>query len=142
MIECEYPSHPSNPTEKEIAANARGTVRSGGGQLGDALNDPAGSSVAMPKEGYLASPNPVRRSTTVRFGMPEAARTRIVVYDVAGRIVTNLVDGIVAAGHHTAALGVGRETGVSTGVYFLRMEAQGVESGARFRQTRKIVVIR
>jgi hypothetical protein len=91
---------------------------------------------------YLRTPNPVRGSATLEFGIPEAASTRIVVYDVSGRIVAHLVDRTVAAGDHTAPLGIGRQSGMSNGVYFVRMEARGVESGERFQETSKLVVIR
>jgi len=147
VIECEYPSPggPGDPDDtKPFVADAEGTTQAAAGQVEDSSKLPAGSAstVALPERAYLSSPNPVRGSTTIRFGMPEAAQTRIVVYDVTGRVVAHLVDRNLPAGHHTAPLGVGPRAGISTGVYFVRMEARGSESGERFQQTSKIVVIR
>lgn len=45
-------------------------------------------------------PNPFNPSTTIRFGLPEAGPTRVTVFDVLGRQVAVLLDGMMAAGWH------------------------------------------
>jgi hypothetical protein len=153
VIECEYPGPPGGKDDEPLFSGPGGrkpviadpsdpaeTIRTSSGELADAASGTL-PGVAAPANAYLNSTNPVRRSTTIRFGMPEAGRTRIVVYDVRGRAVANLVDRTVAAGHHAVDLNIGRHAGMSAGVYFVRMESES-ETGDRFSRTRKIVVIR
>jgi len=68
-------------------------------------------------------PNPFNPSTTIRFALPSAAQTRVVVFDLAGRKVKTLVDGMLTAQSHEAVWTGTDEGGraVSAGVYFYRV---------------------
>ncbi len=73
------------------------------------------------------APNPFGGSTSLRFAIPAAGRARLSVYDVAGRRVVDLVDRTLDAGAHTVTWD-GRDASgsvVSSGVYLLRLEANG-----------------
>ena len=73
------------------------------------------------------APNPFRSRAAIGFDLPAAARVRLGVYDVAGRRVTTLVDGVQSGGSHSVAwdgTGSGGER-VTPGVYFCRMETGG-----------------
>jgi hypothetical protein len=73
------------------------------------------------------SPNPFREAATIAYGLPAAGRVTVGVYDVAGRLVRNVVDGPVEAGLH-AAQWDGRDASsrpVAAGVYFCRIVALG-----------------
>lgn len=73
-----------------------------------------------------AAPNPFTSQTTVRFALPDQAPVRLGVYDVRGRLVSALADGILPAGPHEIAWN-GRTTGgeeVPAGVYFLRLRTE------------------
>jgi subtilisin-like proprotein convertase family protein len=76
-----------------------------------------------------ASPNPFNPVTRVTYGAPHAGPVRVVVYNLAGREVRVLVEGEVGPGYHEAVWD-GRDGAgapVSSGVYFVRMEAGGYE---------------
>ena len=45
-------------------------------------------------------PNPFNPVTTVRFDMPEQAEVRLIVYDIMGREVAQLMSGLLSAGYH------------------------------------------
>ena len=84
-------------------------------------------------------PNPFNPTTTIGYDVPPGgADVELRIYDVAGRLVTTLVNGRVAAGRNTA-LWDGRNTNgqpVATGVYFYRFAT------ATFTQTRKMVLLK
>ena len=82
---------------------------------------------------YNAYPNPFNPSTTIRFDMPEAGSIQLAVYDVMGRQVAKLIEGHRTAGTHSIAFD---GTNVSSGVYFIRMNAPG------YQATQKIVLIK
>jgi len=83
-------------------------------------------------------PNPFNPSTTIGFTLGEAAHVRLAVYDVSGRLVRELMDDRRGAGLHSEIWdGTDRANrGVSSGVYFYRLEA-----GA-FMETKKMVLLR
>jgi hypothetical protein len=80
----------------------------------------AASSTALPETVELsgAYPNPFSGRATVAFGLPEASRVTLAVYDVLGRKVAQLVDGETEAGRHEAMLD-GRD--LPSGVYLVRL---------------------
>jgi hypothetical protein len=68
-------------------------------------------------------PNPSPGPIELEYSLPEASRVRLGVYDLAGRRVGLLVDGVHRAGRHRATwdgrLGV---SAASSGLYFVRFE--------------------
>lgn len=84
------------------------------------------------------SPNPLNPTTTIRFTLPQAARTELAVFDLSGRLVRVLLRGARGAGAHEVAWD-GRDASgqpVGSGVYLYRLEA------GRTVETRKLVVLR
>ncbi|MCF7824815.1 MAG: T9SS type A sorting domain-containing protein [Candidatus Marinimicrobia bacterium] len=103
-----------------IAANSQFTLRVTPGVLS---NDP----VNIPTQFSLEQnfPNPFNPSTTIRYGLPEEARVKLVIYDISGREVTTLMSTSQSAGYHEI-LWSGRDRAgapVSTGLYFARIQA-------------------
>ena len=81
-------------------------------------------------------PNPFRHKTTISYALPEAQHVRIAVYDLLGRRVTTLLDERQAPGSHQVSWAGTGESGVASGVYFLRLRAGDI------RKTRKVVHLR
>jgi len=81
----------------------------------------------IPDHYYLseAYPNPFNAVTHLRYGMPEQGQVTIRLFDLNGRQVITLVDGIAAAGSHTVTLN-GENIGSS--VYLVRMETTAYKS--------------
>ena len=78
-------------------------------------------------------PNPTAGAATIRFSLGEAADVRLAVYDVLGRQVATLADGLMAAGPHEVRLNTGA---LASGTYVYRLTTP---VGA---QTRRMTVIR
>ncbi len=68
-----------------------------------------------------AAPNPFNPKTTIGYVMPAEGRLTVALYDIRGRLVTTLHDGIVAKGASSFAWEAGPEIG--SGVYFIRAES-------------------
>ena len=83
-------------------------------------------------------PNPFNPKTTIEFALPQAGRTTIRIYDVAGRVVATLRDEMFNAGRHqvewngTDANG----QGVSTGVYYYEIVSRN------FRATKQMTLVK
>jgi len=72
---------------------------------------------ARPKELVLAQnyPNPFNPSTSITFGLPEAAHVTLKVYSVLGAEAATLVEGMHEAGRHTVTFAA---HGLPSGIYY------------------------
>ncbi len=76
----------------------------------------------------VAAPNPFSGRSTVAFTLPQAAEVRLAVYDVLGREVAVLADGLRAAGRHEAAFDA---AGLPAGAYLYVLRAGDVRLTGR-----------
>jgi hypothetical protein len=83
------------------------------------------------------APNPFRHSTRIAYDVPQEREVSIRVYDVSGRLVRTLVDGVVEAGCRVAAWDGRSDRGepVGSGVYFCTMDA------GDYRGAHKIILL-
>jgi hypothetical protein len=88
------------------------------------FRDPKGTAAepGTPEQFALAqnAPNPFGRSTVITYTLPEASAVRLAVYDVLGREVARLVDGLQAAGRHAVTWQAGP---LPSGPYVYRLDA-------------------
>lgn len=72
-------------------------------------------------------PNPFNPRTTIAYDVPKNSHIRLVIYDVLGRRVTQLINEHKPAGHHNILWNGTNDFGesVAAGLYFCRMEADG-----------------
>ncbi len=73
------------------------------------------------------SPNPFNPETSIRFELTSRDQVRINIYDVAGRLVTALLNQELPPGNHQIVWNGRDHRGrlVSSGIYFCRLEAGG-----------------
>lgn len=78
-------------------------------------------------------PNPFNARATVSFDLARDGFTRLALYDVSGRWVTDLVQGELKAGRHSLVLDA---SALPTGIYLLKLESAGVT------RVRKVALVR
>jgi len=114
-------------------------LRLGTGLL-DENDGTAGSAAHLPRAYSLAqnSPNPFNPSTTISYTLAEAGQVSLAVYDLRGRLVKTLAEGLVDAGtHHVQWNGTdSRGRVLASGVYFYRLKAES------YSQVRKMVLLK
>ncbi len=81
----------------------------------------------------LPFPNPFNSTTTIGYSLPVAGNVSLAVYDLSGREVARLADGVKAAGRYEA---VWMADGMASGVYMVCLDAGGVTIRA------KVVLVR
>jgi hypothetical protein len=77
-----------------------------------------------------AVPNPFNPATDLKFSLPRDATVSMKLYDVSGRLVRDLVNERMPAGHHEVRWN-GRDDGgrsVASGTYFVRLLVDGVST--------------
>ena len=95
------------------------------------IQQPAGAPIAFSlSQNY---PNPFNPSTTIDYIIPRTTFVTLEVFDILGRVVRTLVSGEQGFGPHSVRL---EGTGLSSGVYFYRLKAEGMV------QTKKFMVLR
>jgi len=73
-------------------------------------------------------PNPFNPKTTLRFNIPGRTRVNLSIYDVSGRLVATLVDGLVNGGNHEVTWD-GRDEGgrpIASGIYFSSLRSDEI----------------
>lgn len=78
-------------------------------------------------------PNPFNPSTKIKFALPEAGLTWLIIYDLLGMEVTRLMDGQLSAGYHSLTWNA---TSASSGIYFYRL------TSGSFAATKKMVLLK
>ena len=82
---------------------------------------------------YPNYPNPFNPNTTINFQIPEPSMVRLTIYDIIGRKVETLVDGVMMLGEYSVTWDA-RE--LASGVYFCRLEHRGTV------RTQKMMLVR
>ena len=95
---------------------------------------------AVPEDYILSQnyPNPFNPSTQIEYSVPESGYITVAIYDVAGRLIQTLVEGVVESGYHSIVWD-GRDSSghtVSAGLYIYSLK------GDHIALTRKMVMMK
>ena len=103
----------------------------------DAIDDLTG----IPKVFALFQnyPNPFNPSTTIRYDIPKNSNVKITIYDILGRVVVKLADGIQAAGKYSIQW---NPSNLSSGVYFCRINAESQDGSSKFVSLKKLLYLK
>jgi chitodextrinase len=106
--------------------------------------DPTGvgnTRIAIPTYFDLAQnyPNPFNPATVIKYQLPAFSTVRLSVYDILGREVATLVDGVKEAGFYTATFDGSK---VASGIYFTRLVALPQNGGKPFVQVKKMLMMK
>ena len=78
-------------------------------------------------------PNPFNPVTNINFSIPRSGSVKLVVFDVQGRVVTELVNGNYNAGSYKVDFDA---AALSSGVYFYKIETEG------FTDVKKMMLVK
>jgi len=81
-------------------------------------------------------PNPFNPVTIIRYTVPADGKVKMNVYDAVGRQVAVLVNGNKMRGNHTVEFDASDFRGLSSGVYYYRLES------GNFSQIKKMLLVK
>ncbi len=84
-------------------------------------------------------PNPFNPSTTIKYDLPKPAMVSLIVYDVLGRKVAELVNEQKAAGYHSI---VWNAPIVASGVYLARFTATDANGYSKYSKISKLILMK
>ncbi len=67
-------------------------------------------------------PNPFNPSTTINFSIPKQSNVSLKVYDVLGRLVKEIINGVLESGSHSVVFNA---ENFASGIYYYRLESSG-----------------
>jgi hypothetical protein len=89
-------------------------------------------------------PNPFNPSTVIRYALPTEANVTLRMYNVLGQEVATLVNETEKAAYYEIRWDGKNRVGasISTGMYFVRIDAVPIDGSAAFSQVRKMLMIK
>jgi hypothetical protein len=100
-----------------------------------------GTALQIPKAFALRQnyPNPFNPSTMIQYELPTSSKVSLKIYDVLGRLVATLVDGIQAPNTYRIQWNPAR---LSSGVYFARIQARSEDGSKDFTDVKKLMFMK
>ena len=86
-----------------------------------------------------AYPNPFNPVTAINYGLPEDAKLTLFVYDLQGRLVEELQNGLINAGYHEVKWNA---SAYSSGIYFIKINASNMTGRSLYSKTQKIMLVK
>ncbi len=120
--------HRSGPLRSELAATLEGQAKETADGTGIAVD----GGIVMTNH-----PNPFNPTAQINYQLPYAAHMSLKIYDILGRLVATLVDGVIDAGYHTATFDGSK---LSSGVYFARADITPLDGSKPLTLTRKLLL--
>ncbi|MCX6641267.1 MAG: T9SS type A sorting domain-containing protein [bacterium] len=95
----------------------------------------------LPQEFKLGQnyPNPFNSATVIPLELPQRSKVRIEVFNVKGQRVGNLYESVENAGYPKVYYNAAQ---LSSGVYFCRVTAEGLERTGKFSGVSKLVLLK
>ncbi len=78
-------------------------------------------------------PNPFNPTTNISFALPKDTYATLVIYDMLGREVARLLDGLTSAGYHTVTWDASR---LESGIYIYKLSA------GNFVQAKRMILMK
>lgn len=98
----------------------------------------SGESLSMDDFRLTIAPNPFSKNTLINFYTQKREKISIELFDLQGRKIKTLVDGILDAGSHQVNL---EKENLPAGLYHVRLEASDYHHPEIFKQVMKTVIV-
>lgn len=84
-------------------------------------------------------PNPFNPSTVIRYNLPRESKVKISVYTMLGKLIAVLKNGVQSEGQYELRFDGSNQ---ASGIYIVKMIAESIESGNKFVDYKKMVLIK
>jgi Secretion system C-terminal sorting domain len=84
-------------------------------------------------------PNPFNPTTAITFNLSEQSKVSLKIYDISGRELVSLANGIFNSGYHKTIFNA---IDITSGIYIYTLFAEGMESGKTYKDTKRMLLIK
>ncbi|MCW8823804.1 MAG: T9SS type A sorting domain-containing protein, partial [Ignavibacteriaceae bacterium] len=84
-------------------------------------------------------PNPFNPSTKIKFELPATSKVSLKVFNILGEFVSELVNQTLETGSYEYQF---NPKGLTSGVYFYKLEVQGVDGNNHFIDVKKMILMK
>ena len=84
-------------------------------------------------------PNPFNPITNIQYYLPSASKVSIVVYNILGQKIRELIDDVEQSGNHIVRFD---GSGLSSGIYFYSFAAQRLDNKQEFSGVKKLTLLK
>lgn len=104
-------------------------------------DEPEVESVNLAKNFYMLAnyPNPFNPQTHLTFSLPEKSEIYIRVFDISGRLISTLAQGIKDAGDYNVVFNA---SDLPSGIYITNFKARSMESQKIYSQNRRMLLLK
>ena len=106
------------------------------------FTDGIGSVTQLPQEYKLCQnfPNPFNSTTVIPLELPQRSQVKIELFNIRGQLLGVVYEGVQNAGWPRIRYRVPNQ--LASGMYFYRIEMEGLERGGRFADVRKMLLLK
>ncbi|MDP3684504.1 MAG: T9SS type A sorting domain-containing protein, partial [Ignavibacteria bacterium] len=84
-------------------------------------------------------PNPFNPSTVIRYTLPFESNVKLIVYNLIGEVVKELVSETVSAGYQEVSFDAGK---LSSGIYFYTLHATSLDGKQNYQSVKKMLLLK
>ncbi|MFA6980801.1 MAG: T9SS type A sorting domain-containing protein [Ignavibacteriaceae bacterium] len=84
-------------------------------------------------------PNPFNPSTVIRYTLPFESNVKLIVYNLLGEVVKELVSETVSAGYQEVSFDAGK---LSSGIYFYTLHATSLDGKQTYQSVKKMLLLK
>lgn len=103
------------------------------------INNPTTNITPSRFELYQNYPNPFNPVTNIRFDIPRRSNVTLKVFDITGKVVSEIYNGLSGPGKYTADFDA---SNLASGVYYYEINAVEPGTGNTFNSVKKMVVVK
>ena len=95
----------------------------------------------IPQEYKLYSnyPNPFNPSTMIKFALPKESNVKLVIYNILGQRVKELLSEVLSAGYHETQWDA---SNITSGIYIVKIDAVSIDGQSRYSKIQKMLLIK
>ena len=88
---------------------------------------------------YQNYPNPFNPSTTIKYSLPFASNVKIIVYNMLGKTVSELINKVQESGYYEVNWNAGNN---ASGIYFYKIEAKSTDGKNNYTSVKKMLMVK
>ena len=84
-------------------------------------------------------PNPFNPNTIIRYALPQNSTVKIIIYNLLGEVVKEMINGIQEIGTHEISFSGDK---LASGIYIYSLQANSIDGKQNFMQVKKMILLK